>query len=59
MPKLQRFQQVVDYAEAQADGGGEVLPVDLAPEVQDLEDVWLNERFGQTGFLKRLGFLRD
>ena len=52
MAQLERFHHVLDDAEFQADGVGEILPVELAAEVQNLEDQMLDDRFGETGLFQ-------
>ena len=58
VPELQRLHDFLDDAELQADGGGEILAVEVAAEVQDLDDELLDRGFGETGLFERLRFGR-
>ena len=58
VPQLQRLDDVLDDAELEADGGGEILAVEVAAEVENLDDEMLDGGFGEARLLERFGFGR-
>ena len=56
--QLQRFHDVLNHAELQTDGGGELLAVQIAPEVQDLQDQLFDRRFREAGLFQGFRFVR-
>jgi hypothetical protein len=56
--EFQRGNDPLNRAEAQRDGGGEILAVEFAAEVENLENELLDCGLGQSGFFERAGLRR-